>query len=390
LTSLVFSSRLPAAHPESSVRALFSDSVRANPRVIDLTRTNPTTAGFSYPEAELRRAVGAAGVALYTPEPFGLYSAREALARDWQLRGQSVPPEAIALTASTSEAYALLFKLFCDPGDEVLVPEPSYPLFDLLARLEGVRAVGYRLAYDGAWHVDLDSLRQSRTPRTRAVIAVSPNNPTGSVLKSGEAAACAALGLPLIVDEVFWPYVFQRNAAEPGTALGAEAPLVLVLDGLSKRAGLPQMKLGWVTLAGDAELVRQTRDRLELINDNYLSANTPVQLALPELLQLGLPVQTQIVARTVENLATLNQALAGSAARALTLDGGWCACLRLPDVLSDDEWALSLVSEAEVVVQPGWFYDFPRGSYLVTSLITPPDQFAEGMRRLRQHVDSKL
>ena len=390
MTSVVFSSRLPAVHPESSVRTLFGESVRANPRVVDLTRTNPTTAGFNYPEAELRQALAGEGIARYAPEPLGLCSAREALARDWQQRGQQVAPEAIALTASTSEAYALLFKLFCDPGDEVLVPEPSYPLFDVLARLEGVRAVGYRLAYDGAWHVDLESLRQNRTARTRAVIAVSPNNPTGSVLKSVEAAACGALGLPLIVDEVFWPYVFQRNATEPATALGADAPLVLVLDGLSKRAGLPQMKLGWISLAGDAELVRQTRDRLELINDNYLSANTPVQLALPELLRLGLPVQQQIAARCAENLATLNQALAGSAARSLTLEGGWSACLRLPDVFSDDEWALALVSEAELVVQPGWFYDFPRGSYLVTSLITPPDQFAEGMQRLRQHVDSKL
>lgn len=386
MTALSFSSRLPPEDPESTARALFGDATKQNPRVVDLTRTNPTTAGLSYPEHELRRALGAQGVALYSPEPLGLHSAREVLAADWRHRGHSVTADAIAMTASTSEAYALLFKLFCDPGDEVLVPEPSYPLFDVLARLEGVRAVGYRLVYDGAWHVDLDSLRQRRTPRTRAVVAVSPNNPTGSVLKPDELAALGALELPLIVDEVFWPYVYGR----PFSALGAEAPLVLVLDGLSKRAGLPQMKLGWITLAGEPALVSQTRDRLELVNDNYLSANTPVQLALPELLAVGQHVQAQIADRCRSNLAALTQTLSGSAAQALTLEGGWTACLRLPDVFSDDEWALSLVSEAEVLLQPGWFYDFPPGSYLVLSLLTPPDEFVEGTRRLKLHVDGKL
>ncbi len=386
MTAFSFSSRLPLEDAESSVRALLGDPSRMNPRVVDLTRTNPTTAGFSYPERELRRALGSDGVALYAPEPLGLASAREALAEDWRQRGHSVATDAIALTASTSEAYALLFKLFCDPGDEVLVPEPSYPLFEVLARLEGVRAVGYPLVYDGAWHIDLDCVRRRRTPRTRAVIAVSPNNPTGSVPAPSEFAALAALELPLVVDEVFWPYVFRRHES----AIGTEAPLVIVLDGLSKRAGLPQMKLGWITLAGEAVLVSQTRDRLELINDNYLSASTPVQLALPELLALGQQVQAQISARCRSNLALLNQMLAGSAAQALSLDGGWSACLRLPDVLSDDEWALSLVSEAEVLVQPGWFYDFASGSYLVISLLTPPDDFVEGARRLKLHVDSKL
>lgn len=386
MTAISFSNRLPTADPESSARTLFGDAARTNPRVVDLTRTNPTTAGFSYPESELRLALGSEGLALYAPEPLGLRSAREALASDWLRRGWPVAPDAIAMTASTSEAYSLVFKLFCDPGDEVLVPEPSYPLFDVLARLEGVRAVGYRLVYDGAWHIDQESLTQSRTPRTRAVVAVSPNNPTGSVLKPGELAALAAVELPLIVDEVFWPYVFGQHHS----ALGAEAPLVLVLDGLSKRAGLPQIKLGWITLAGEPALVDQARDRLELINDNYLSANTPAQLALPELLNLGLRVEAQIADRCRQNLATLNRILAGSAAQPLTLEGGWSACLRLPDVLSDDEWALSLVSEAEVLVQPGWFYDFPRGSYLVASLITPPDAFAEGVRRLKSYVESRL
>lgn len=385
MTALSFSRRLPAADPESSVRALLGDSLRNNPGVIDLTRTNPTTAGFDYPEPELRRALAAPGVTLYTPEPLGLASARAEIAEDWRKRGQPVAADAVAMTASTSEAYSLLFKAFCDPGDEVLVPEPSYPLFEVLARLEGVRAVGYRLIYDGAWHVDLDSLRRHRTSRTRAVVAVSPNNPTGSLLKLDELAALAALELPLIVDEVFWPYVFGT----PLSALGTEAPLVIVLDGLSKRAGLPQMKLGWITLTGEPVLVAQTRERLELINDNYLSASTPVQLALPELLALGKQVQTQIAERCRSNFAALNQTLAGSAAQALTLEGGWSACLRLPNVLSDDEWALSLVSEAEVLVQPGWFYDFPAGSYLVISLLTRPHDFAEGLRRLKRHVDDK-
>lgn len=403
MTSTLFSKRLPSVTPEHSVRALFGDpreesehqSGRNKSGIVDLTHTNPTTAGFDYPEHELRLALGGEGVARYEPHPLGLPSARAALARDWLERGHSVGLEDIVITASTSEAYALAFKLFCDPGDEVLVPEPSYPLFDVLARLEGVRAVGYRLAYDGAWHIDMDSLRRARTARTRAVILVSPNNPTGSLVTSSEFAACSELGLPLVVDEVFWPYVWVGRAGESNSAhalrrSSTDVPLVLTLDGLSKRAGMPQLKLGWITLGGDAGLVRQTRERLELINDSYLSANTPAQLALAELLRLGVPVQQQIATRCLTNLASLSRVFDGSAAQALSLEGGWSACLRLPATYSDEEWVLSLYTEAQLLTQPGWFYDFSGGSYLVVSLLTHPELFSEGMRVLREHVERKL
>lgn len=326
----------------------------------------------------------------YAPHPLGLGSARQTLARNWLARGLAVDPDDIVLTASTSEAYGLLFKLFCDPGDEVLVPEPSYPLFDVLARLEGVRAVPYRHEYDGAWYVDLDSLRARRSARTRAIVAVSPNNPTGAFLKSDEARAIAELGLPLIADEVFWPYDFRAEPDCRSAAFDHGGELVVVLDGLSKSCGMPQLKLGWMTLGGRPGLVDEARSRLELINDSYLSAGTPVQVALDELLRAGLGVQEQIRRRCAANLQTLSRVCEHSAVSTLTVEGGWSVCLKLPAVFSDEVWALSLLNDAHVLTQPGWLFDFRHGAFLVVSLLVPEPTLQVGVERLVRHVEAKL
>lgn len=385
-TRVVFSRRLPKSDPETAVRELLAPPASG---VIDLTVTNPTHVGLSYPKQELAAALGRASSGDYAPDPQGLAVAREALVADWSARGQCVAADDIVMTASTSEAYSLLFKLLCDPGDEVLVPQPSYPLFEVLAALDGVHAVGYRLVYDGAWQIDLDSVKRGRTSRTRALVVVHPNNPTGSFSKQGELAALTELGLPLIADEVFWPYAFRAGAGRAPTALCAADTLVFVLDGLSKRCGMPQLKLGWITLGGPPALKSEARAILSLINDSYLSAGTPVQQALGELLVLGERMRRQIAARCAGNLSLLEGALDGCQVTPLFLEGGWSAPLRLPDTESDDDWALSLLREQRVLVQPGWFYDFERGAFLVISLLQEPELFASGIQRLRQHVEAR-
>ncbi len=373
--------------PEGVLGELFGDA-RRRAGLLDLTLSNPTSAGFDYPADELAHALADVGVARYSPHPLGLATAREALSRDWRSRGFTVTPEDLVLTASTSEAYSMLFKLLCDPGDEILVPEPSYPLFEVLARLDAVNPVSYRLEYDGAWYVDLDSLRSKRTPRTRAIVAVSPNNPTGSFLKRAELMALAKLGLPLISDEVFWPYAWRQDPAMVASALAAEDCPVFVLDGLSKRCGLPQMKLAWITLAGPTALRARSRVRLELINDSYLSASAPVQQALERLLGLGKRIERQIAERCRVNLGLVQEALLGSPVTPLFVEGGWSACLRLPGTQADEEWVLGLLRQHQVLVQPGWFYDLGPGSHVVVSLLPESAQFAEGVARLRAWVES--
>lgn len=364
---------------DQSPNAIARFLAEAGPSPFDLTGSNPTTAGIQYPEGLVRvleRAQAASRV--YCPEAFGLLSAREALA---SLTESSA--EDILLTASTSEAYAFLFKLLCDPGDAVLVPAPSYPLFEHLAELEGVRAIPYRLAYDGAWHVDMSSVRDAMEPNTRALVLVSPNNPTGHYTRDVELRELAGLGVPLISDEVFAPFWLLKPSPSPRAP---EDCLVFTLDGLSKRAGLPQLKLGWTRITGPDPARREARARLELIADTYLSVATPIQRALPELLPLFTEVTAGIASRCRENLAELSRALRGSPLTLLTPEAGWSAPLHLPRVASEEELVLGLLREEGVLVQPGWFYDFEREPYVVVSLLTEPRVFQEGVARLVGHV----
>ncbi|HEY6478183.1 MAG TPA: pyridoxal phosphate-dependent aminotransferase, partial [Polyangia bacterium] len=393
--------------------------------LLDLTESNPTHAGLPYPAEAIaaalangpsgryepaplgmpsaRAAVARAPFALYEPAPLGLPAARVAVAADYARAGGAVDPERVVLTASSSESYGFLFKLCCDPGDAVLVPEPSYPLFEYLARLEGVVPIGYRLAFDGVWHVDFSSLddalaaarNDGRRPRT--VVVVNPNNPTGSFLKRAElarlAAFCAREDLALVADEVFAPYPCAPDPDRVSTIAVdptvADGPPVFSLGGLSKACGLPQLKLGWI-VAGGRDAARAIT-ALELVADTYLSVATPVQAALAELLPLGAEVRAAIAARIAGNRAQLAAALPPtSGITGLPAEGGWSAILRLPASRSDESWAASLVAQTGVLTQPGYFYDLSGGTFLVLSLLPPPALFGEAIARLVAHVDAVL
>ncbi len=389
--------------PAENALAGVSRAAAARGSVLDLTETNPTRVGLAYPEAAIAAALARAPFALYEPAPLGLATARAAVAADYARAGVAVDPGRVVLTASSSESYGFLFKLCCDPGDAVLVPEPSYPLFEYLARLEGVVPIGYRLAFDGVWHVDFGSLdgavataREAGHP-PRAIVVVNPNNPTGSFLKRDELARLAAVSaredLALVADEVFAPYPLgpdpDRVTAAAVDPAVVDGPPVFSLGGLSKACGLPQLKLGWI-VAGGRDAARAIA-ALELVADTYLSVATPVQAALPDLLALGREVRAAIAARVAGNRARLSAALpAASGITLLPAEGGWSAILRLPASRGDEDWAASLVAETGVLVQPGYFFDLRGGTFLVVSLLPAPDLFAEAIARLVAHVDAVL
>ena len=377
----VFSRRSVAGgEPNALSRAIGAARAQGTP-LVDLTTGNPTTAGIAYDDERVRRALSPHGPVRYEPEPFGLASARRAVAMLWAERGVTVPPENVVVTASTSEAYAFAFKLFCDPGDEVLVPAPSYPLIEHLAALDSVSLVSYPLVYESGFAIDLASLRRAVTPRTRAIVLVSPNNPTGSYVKRAELAALAELDLPLISDEVFGEYPLTNDATRARSVLDETRVLACALDGLSKCAALPHVKLAWMTLGGPEAAVREARARLELVADTFLSPSTLAQLALPELIASRRVAGDAIRARLSENYAKLVASCAGTTVSALRVEGGWYAVLRLPDVASDEEWALAFL-EAGVCVHPGYFYDFVGPPRAVLSLLTPEADFATGIERL--------
>jgi hypothetical protein len=373
------------------------DRARAQGRsLIDLTLTNPTRAGLHYP-ASLMAPLGSADALVYDPAPFGLAQAREAVAADYARRGVAVDPDRIVLTASTSEAYSLLFKLLCaTSGHEVLVPVPSYPLFDHLTQLDGVAARPYRLDYHGRWCVDLPDVDDQWSEATQAVLAVSPNNPTGSILSSGEwqalAARCAQRHAALIVDEVFADYPLDedggRALASQVLTTEAEGPLTCFLGGLSKSAGLPQVKLGWIRVDGPDLLVAQALERLELICDTYLSVATPVQMAAASLIESGAAVRAEILDRVRTNYAALRIAAARHPAiEVLHAQAGWSAVIRTPATRREEELVLDLIDRDGVLVYPGFFFDFPHESFLVVSLLPPPDVFADGIGHVMERAD---
>jgi aspartate/methionine/tyrosine aminotransferase len=357
--------------------------------VLDLTESNPTHAGIPYAEAEILAALAKPEVLSYEPAAFGLASARAAVARHLSATSAPVAPEQVVLTASTSEAYAFVFKLLADPGDEILVPRPSYPLLDHLARLESLRCVPYRLAYDGAWHLDLDSVRAALSPRTRAIVVVQPNNPTGSLLSARELGALADLGVPLVSDEVFIGYPLGPNRGPIPSALGAPAPLVFGLGGLSKTAALPQVKLGWIAVAGEARRTREALSALELVADTFLSVGTPVQLAAEALLASRATAALAIAERTRANLAHVEHAVRGSAVSLLRAEAGWYAVLRLPATESEESWTVGFVEQDGVYVHPGHFFDFEEEAYVAVSLLTPEATFREGIRRVLARVAAR-
>ena len=382
----MFSGRVPALRANRVAGELARLRSEGRP-LDDLTVSNPTRVGLPYPR-DLLAPLAAPDALAYDPAPFGLPVAREAVAAHLAGRGVPVHPDRIVLTASTSEAYGLLFKLLCDPGDAVLVPQPSYPLFDHLTRLDGVEARAYRLEHHGRWEIDVGGLARLVDARTRAVLLVSPNNPTGSFVRPEELAAVRAVavrhGLAVVCDEVFADYPLEEPAAgRSGALVGDTEALTFTLGGLSKSAGLPQLKLGWVLLGGPDRLVAGARERLELVCDTYLSVATPVQLAAGALLERSRPVADAILARVRSNDSALRRlADRFPACRVLRTEGGWYAVMQVPAIRSEEALVIELLRHDGVLAHPGYFFDFPREAFLVLSLLPPVDAFARAATRV--------
>ncbi len=381
-----FSSRLDWTLPANPIARMLAAKCEAGETILDLTESNPTHAGIEYPAQQIAEAFASPRLLQYEPDPAGSMAVREAIADYYN---GAASPGRILLTASTSEAYAYLFKLLCDPGDEILVPRPSYPLFDFLARLENVRVRQYPLFYDHGWHIDLHAMAAAATDRTRAAVIVNPNNPTGHYLKRREwtevAHLCRERGMAVISDEVFADYGHGPDPDRIEFLADDPAVLTFSLSGLSKIVGLPQMKLGWIVVGGPDR--RDAWSRLELGADTYLSVGTPVQVAAPRLLALRREIQNQIRARLAANLEALESRLRDeTSVQVLRIEGGWYATLRVPRTCSEEERVLALLRDGNVLVQPGYFYDFDAEAFLILSLLTAPLVFADGLARVLEVV----
>jgi aspartate/methionine/tyrosine aminotransferase len=383
-------------------------------KLLDLTASNPTRVGLQYDEAGILSAFGSPEVFDYDPQSKGLLAARESVAAYYRDEHdvRDLDAAKIVLTTSTSEGYSFVFRLLCNAGDELLVPKPSYPLFEFLADLQDVKLVPYPLIYDHGWQMDFPSLAGAVTHRTRGVVVVHPNNPTGSYLKAAEVrmlnSFCREHGLAVIVDEVFLDYGLRTSGAkapsyeeldrsaessgpseERGSLAGNRGALTFTLSGLSKIAALPQMKVAWVVTSGPPDLAQEAIARLDVIADTYLSMNAPIQWAVPVLMEQRKNIQRQLLERVKTNLAELDRQLAGQqACQRLSVEGGWYAVVRVPVTRSDEELAIELVREKAVVVHPGHFYDFPSDGFLVVSLISDEKEFSVGTAKLLEFVAS--
>jgi aspartate/methionine/tyrosine aminotransferase len=381
----MFSSRLPARIEMNAFSRALARRRAAGATLLDLTQTNPTGVGISYPPHVLS-SLSDPEASRYCPHPLGLPAARSAVAATLDSAGTPVTPSQIVLTSSTSEAYSLLFKLLCDAGDRVLVPQPSYPLFEMLTRLESVEPCPYRLEHHGAWAIDRPGIERAATSGTRAVLVVSPNNPTGSMMRAADAdwlaTLCASRGLALIADEVFADYPL-RPRPDAERLAGDRRALTFSLGGLSKSAGLPQVKLGWIVVSGPDDQVAAAIERLEVIGDTYLSVSTPVQVAAARLIDSGRATRAAIAERIARNLASLEDRLRSfPGVVLLEPEGGWSAVLRVPRTISEEQLVLRLLDEAGVIVHPGYFFDFADEAYLVISLLPAPESFDAGVDRL--------
>jgi aspartate/methionine/tyrosine aminotransferase len=395
----MFSERTNWKLAQNRLSEALEDARARGAAVLDLTVSNPTRVGLAYDAAAILAALSSPRAMDYDPQAKGLLVAREAVAGYYgELPGRgerhvasNVSTENVILTTSTSEGYSFVFRLLCNSGEELLVPKPSYPLFEFLADLQDVKLVPYPLIYDHGWQMDFPSLEKAVTRRTRGVVVVHPNNPTGSYVSAEELRLlnnfCREHGLALIVDEVFLDYGLDR-AGRRSFSTNNDV-LTFTLSGVSKISALPQMKVAWVVTSGPQDEVSAAMERLEVIADTYLSMNAPVQWAVPVLLEQRKNIQRQLMERVRANLAELDRQLAGqSSCSRLSVQGGWYAVLRVPVTRSDEELAIELVREKSVLVHPGHFYDFPGDGYLVLSLIAAEEEFREGIGRVLEFLDA--
>jgi alanine-synthesizing transaminase len=380
--SIEFSRRTAWDTAETPLARALRERKEAGLPLADLTASNPTHCGFHYPE-DLLAALQDRKALDYDPSPLGMLNAREAVCEYYRDHGAALSSDQVILTTSTSEGYSFLFRLLCDPEDEILISQPSYPLFDFLAVLDNTRLIPYQLIYDHGWQIDLEEIRRKITPKTRAIALVHPNNPTGHYTKSLEREAlesvCREHGLALIVDEVFLDYGFKEGSAESFAAVESTA-LTFVLSGLSKIAGLPQMKAAWILCLGPGREAAQAR--LEIVADTFLSMNSPIQCALPYWLKSRGAIQSQIRERVSGNLKELDRLLSeqGMVTR-LEVEGGWYAVLRIPALKPDEETSVDLLQKG-VSVHPGYFFGFPESGWLVVSLLGEQREFIPGIRVL--------
>lgn len=386
----MFSNRLPGHADVNALSRAVARLKSAGTSLVDLTESNPTRAGLPYP-ADLLSAAASERALCYDPQPFGLPTAREAVSADYARRGVTVDPECIVLSASTSEAYSWLFKLLCNPGESVLIPQPSYPLFEHLTRLESVRAVPYRLEYHGRWEIDFEWIAAARDD-VRAVLLVSPNNPTGSYVTARDAdtlaAICRERGWAMVSDEVFAEYALDAEA--PATEIARRARVLsFTLGGASKSLGLPQMKLAWTIVDGPVQQRIDALSRLALIADTFLTVNTPVQVAAPDLFRRAAPIRKAIHERVSRNLTAAREvACAHPACEVLRVEGGWTAVVRVPATRSEEALTLGLVEDEHVLVHPGYFFDFPHEAFVIVSLLPQEDVFAEAFARVLRYASA--
>ncbi|MBI3194152.1 MAG: pyridoxal phosphate-dependent aminotransferase [Ignavibacteriae bacterium] len=378
-------------HP-NTLSLLLEQKTKRGEKILDLIVSNPTGCGFLFPEEDLLAALSDSRSLKYEPNPRGMLSAREAIVRYYSEKHISIETSKIFLTASTSESYSLIFKLLCNAGEHVLVPRPSYPLFDYLSQVNDVHLRHYDLHYNDEWMLDIQSIRDAINPQTKAIVIINPHNPTGMFLKRHEFEAIKHIArehsLALIVDEVFIDYAFESTQEIISTTEESDV-LTFTLNGISKSCGLPQMKLGWFVVTGSGLQVTETEERLEILCDTFLSVNTPVQVALPRLLQSGENIRQQICKRITTNYTFL-QSLSHHHSLITTYqsDGGWYGILRAPQTQTDEEWAIELLEKRNVHLYPGYFFDFQTEGNLVVSLLVEEDTFKLGIKEISCHIQT--
>ena len=388
-----FSQRTNWSLSPNPLITLFTELKTQQTEILNLTESNPTVCDFQYPSEDILRPLAQKINLHYTPDPKGNLVARKAISNDFQRKGFDIPTERIFLTASTSEAYGYLFRLLANPKDRMLFPQPSYPLFQFLGDLNDLALDFYSLRYEGSWGIDMSFFKKLLTEKTKAILCVNPNNPTGSFVKKREQEVlndiCMKRKLSIISDEVFWDFSLTEDPQRV-SFIGNKDVLTFTLGGLSKTLALPQMKLSWIIINGPDPLVKEAMARLEMIADTYLSVNTPTQNALKDWLAIKDKIQDQVLSRLKENLDYLDSQLKElkdpSFCRRLEVEGGWYAVLKIPDHFSEEEWALKFLKEDQVFIHPGYFFDFPKEAYIVVSLLISPKIFAEGLSRILKKI----